>query len=227
VLSFISPLDTITGIENGASMSAYDLVLSLMPYGFLSLFFLTFTGLCFNAEVVFSSMDFGSLLRVFYFTLERLLENKVSYVFISVSLLVPFIFIVESIMAYLAMPLGSLAPFVSLILLAAIEEVVKITPYYYRRMNPLLYGVIAGASFFLMEKFFNIYLIVKVYSYLGGPYLIFFSQLMPTLLVHMLSATVYAVIISRYQRIATFVIGLFASVMIHVVYNYILLRGLL
>jgi hypothetical protein len=227
VLSFISPLDTITSIENGASMSAYDLVLSLLPYCFLSMFFVTFTALCFKAEVLFSSMDFKSLLRFFYFTLERFLENRASYIFISVSLLVPFVFIIESIMAYLALPLGSLAPFVSLILLAAIEEMVKIIPYYFRRTNPLLYGLIAGASFFLMEKLFNIYLIVKVYSYLGGPYLLFFTQLVPTLLLHMLSTCVFALIISRKERVAPFVVGLLTAVSVHVTYNYMLLRGLM
>jgi hypothetical protein len=225
VLSFISPLDTVTSIENGVAIPVSDLILSLLPYCCLTMFFLSFTGLCFNAEVMFSSMSFGSLLGLFYSTLTKILRSSIVYIFVSVSLLVPFIFIVESILAYLILPLGSAAPLLSLILLAAVEEVVKITPYRYRKTNPLLYGIVAGASFFAVEKLFNLYLIVKVYSYLGGPYLVFFQRLLPTLGLHMLSTTMFALALSLGNRRSWYVVGLLAAVMVHVVYNYLVLSG--
>ncbi|MFH1055676.1 MAG: hypothetical protein V1744_06245 [Candidatus Altiarchaeota archaeon] len=227
VLAFISPLDTVTSIENGAVITYSDLLLSLIPYSFLSLFFLTFTGLCFNAEVISSSMDFRSLLLTFYSQLSRLLQNRLVYVFVSVSLLVPFIFIIESIMAYLVLPLGYIAPVLSLILLASTEEVVKIIPLYYRRMNPLLYGIISGAGFFIMEKMFNLYLIIKVYSFLGGPYIYFVGRLLPTFALHIASTTIFASVVYKRKGKSWFAVGLFLSVTLHVVYNILALRGLI
>jgi hypothetical protein len=155
------------------------------------------------------------------------LSSGLIYVFVSVALLVPFIFIVESILAYLVLPLGYLAPPASLILLAAVEELVKIIPFHYRRMNPLVYGVVAGSSFFLMEKLFNLYLIVKVYTYLGGPYVFFFKSMLPTLSVHMLTTVLFALILSRTSRRVWFGLGLLVSVSIHFIYNYMLIAGLL
>jgi hypothetical protein len=227
VLAFISPLDAVTSIENGASIPSSELALSLLPYCFLSLFFVSFTGLCFNAEVMFSSMGFSNLLSLFYKTLSRLLSRGFIYVSVSVALLVPFIFIVESILAYMVLPLGRLTPFASLILLAAVEELVKITPFYYRRMNAVFYGAVAGSSFFLMEKLFNLYLIVKVYTYLGGPYVFFFRNLAPTLAVHILATTVFASIVGRTNSRLWFTAGLTLSVLIHFTYNYMLITGLL
>ncbi|MBD3389120.1 MAG: ABC transporter permease subunit [Candidatus Altiarchaeales archaeon] len=227
VLAFISPLDTVTSIENGASIPLTDVILSLLPYVFLSMFFLSFTGVCFNAEVVFSSHSFRRLLEVFYKDLTVTLKNKIIYAFVSVALLVPFIFIVESIFAYLVLPLGHLSPFASLIVLAMLEEIVKITPYLYRRMNPALYGVVAGLSFFLMEKLFNLYLIVKVYTFLGGPYVFFFQKLMPTLLVHMLTTSVFAFVIYTRRGRISYAVGLTLSMVIHFAYNYLLISGVL
>jgi hypothetical protein len=226
VLSFISPLDIVTSIENGASITYPDLALSLLPYGFLGMFFLSFTGVCFNAEVVSSSSDFRKLLQIFYSTLSRILNNGITYVFVAVSLQVPFIFIIESILAYLAMPLGRIAPIVSLLLLATVEELVKIIPYNYRRMNPLIYGITAGTAFFVMEKLFNLYLVVKVYSYLGGPYVLFFTKLLPTLGLHIISTTLFAAIIYRSRKPQWFILGLIASVTVHFIYNYMLITGL-
>ena len=227
VLAFISPLDAVTSIENGAAIPFSDLLLSLLPYCFLSLFFLSFTGLCFNPEVVFSSMSFRGLLSLFYETLSRMLSNGLLYVSVSVALLVPFIFIVESILAYLVLPLGHFAPAASLLLLAAVEELVKIIPFRHRRMNPAIYGAVAGLSFFLMEKLFNLYLIVKVYTYLSGPYVFFFRNMVPTLLVHILATSVFAFIIYRSRRRVWFAAGLLVSVAIHFIYNYMLISGLL
>lgn len=225
VLSFISPLDIVTSIENGAHIPWTDLTLSLIPYCFLSLFFLSFTEVCFTPEVVFSSMSFRALLSRFYSTLSKALSNKLAYVFVSVALLVPFIFIVESILAYLVLPLGRAAPAVSLVLLALVEEVVKIVPFYHRRMNPAVYGVVAGLSFFVMEKLFNLYLIYKVYSYLQGPYVFFFQNLLPTLLVHMLATSVFAFILYKARRRIWFIVGLAFSVTIHFAYNFMLIGG--
>jgi hypothetical protein len=225
VLAFISPLDAVTALENGGTIAWYELTLSMLPYVFLSAFFLSFTASCFNAEVLFSTLGMRGLAAIFYRTLSRLAGNGASYVFLSVALLVPFVFIVESIVAYLVLPLGAFTPLASLALLAAVEELVKVAPYYHRRMNPAAYGILAGASFFLMEKLFNAYLIVKVYSYLGGPYMLFFAKMLPTLILHMASAAVFAYAASRRGR-AWFALGLFSSVILHVTYNYAILAGL-
>jgi len=225
VLAFISPLDTVTSIENGADIPGADIILSLLPYGFLSMFFLSFTGVCFNAEVMFSSMDFESLLFLFYGNMSRLLRNGLAYVAVSVALLVPFVFIVESIMAYLVMPLGNIAPLASIIALATVEEVVKILPFYYRKMNPVVYGLVAGVSFFTMEKLFNLYLIYKVYSFLGGPYAFFLRKFLPTLALHIASTAVFAAIVYRPKRVIWYVPGLLVAVTAHVVYNILVMTG--
>lgn len=225
VLSFISPLDTVTAIENGASIPVTDIVLSLLPYAFLSMFFLTFTGVCFTPELAYSSSGFASLMSAFFRHLTAMLPNKLLYVTISVALLVPFVFIIESILAYLVLPLGYVAPFMSLLLLAVVEEIVKVTPLLHRRMNPVLYGVAAGASFFITEKLFNLYLIVKVYTYLAGPYVFFFKNLAPTFAVHIVATTVFASILHYGGKRTGFILGLAASSIIHFTYNYLLIGG--
>ncbi|MFH0862740.1 MAG: hypothetical protein V1875_06910 [Candidatus Altiarchaeota archaeon] len=225
VLALISPLDTVTSIENGATMTYTDLGLSLLPYCFLSMFFLSFTGVCFNAEVLFSSKGFAELLAVFYSGLSRMLRNKAAYAAVSVALLVPFIFIIESILAYLVLPLGAFAPIMSLMLLASVEEIVKIIPYAYKRMNPVLYGIVAGTSFFITEKLFNLYLIYNVYNYLGGPYVFFIQKMMPALIIHILSTMLFATILRYGRRRAWFGVGLLLSMVIHVIYNYTILAG--
>jgi hypothetical protein len=226
VLAFISPLDTVTSLENGASVPAADVALSLLPYAFLCLFFLSFVLACFTPEVMQASMGFSELMKLFYRTLSKRFRGGAAYAAVAVALLVPFIFIVESIMAYLVMPLGSLAPVLSLMLLAVAEETVKIIPLYYKRMNPIWYGLVAGAAFFATEKLFNLYLIAKVYSYLGGPYMFFLQNMAPTLLLHVLSTSAFALIVYYGRRRAWFPVGLLVSVMMHVVYNSIILGGL-
>jgi len=225
VLAFISPLDTVTSIENGAMIPYTDIFLSLLPYLFMSMFFTTFAGICFNPELMFASRDFYALLNYFYEALSRMMGHRHLFVVAAVSLLVPFIFIIESILAYLVLPMGFFAPIISLILLATVEELTKIVPFHFQRMNPLKYGLIAGASFFLCEKMFNLYLVYKVYSFLGGPYAYFLSRMAPTLLVHMASTSVFAILVYYGKRRIWYVLGLFISVIMHVIYNVAVLRG--
>ncbi len=227
VLAFISPLDTVTSIENGAQIPFSDIALSLLPYVFMIAFFTTFAGICFNPEILFSSHDFSGLLSYFYGTLAKILKNPNVYVIVAVALLVPFIFIVESILAYLVLPMGFFAPIMSLVLLAIVEEVTKIIPFYYLRMNPLKYGMISGAAFFFCEKLFNLYLVMKVYSYLGGPYMYFFKKMAPTLGLHIVSTTIFAALLYSSKRRIWFLIGLFVSVIMHVIYNVMVMRGLI
>ncbi len=226
VLAFISPLDTVTSIGNGGNVPARDLALSLLPYASLTAFFAAFTACTFNPESMHASTGVGQLARMFYGGLSRRLHAGASYAAVSVALLVPFVFVVESILAYLVLPLGSVAPMASLLLLAVVEEAVKILPFLYRRMNPLLYGASAGAAFFLTEKAFNLYLIAKVYSYLGGPYMLFLGKMLPTLAVHMAATTVLALAVHYGRRRAWGIIGFFAAVSIHMAYNIMVLGGM-
>ena len=227
VLSFISPLNTVTSIENGAFISFSDIFLSLLPYAFMCAFFTSFACTCFNSEILSQDKSFFGLLPHFYESLQRSSQDKHLYVMLSVSLLVPFIFIVENIMAYLVLPMGSLAPLLSLVLFAMAEEAVKIIPYYYIRMNPLKYGAISGMSFFICEKVFNLYLVVKVYSYLGGPYAYFLRAMAPTLALHMLTTAVFAAIIWKNKGPNRLFIGLLASSWLHVSYNLMVLGGVI
>ena len=226
VLAFISPLDTVTSIGNGAAVPAADLVLSLLPYASLTCFFAAFTACTFNPESMHASTDLRLLARMFYGGLSRRLSGGAAYAAVSVALLVPFIFVIESILAYLVLPLGSIAPLASLGLLAVVEEAVKILPLLYRRMNPLLYGLSAGAAFFVTEKAFNIYLIAKVYSYLGGPYMLFLGKMLPTLIVHIAATTVFAALVYYGRRRVWGILGFFAAVSIHMAYNLMVLGGM-
>lgn len=225
VLAFISPLDTITSIENGAVIPVFDLFLSTLPYFFLTGFFLTFTYLSFTPEVIFSSKSFTKLMRNFYMTLNSRLGSQLKYTIISVSVLVPFVFIIESIMAYLVLPMGYFAPVASVILLAFTEEAVKIIPFLYRRKNPVVYGITSGVVFFATEKAFNFYLIYRVYTYLGGPYSFFLKSFAPTLAVHVATTTLLAYVLSKSRRLAWAGLALFTSVFIHVLYNIMVMRG--
>jgi hypothetical protein len=199
----------------------------MLPYLFLTAFFTSFSWASFTPDVIYTIYGFSRMLSYFYETLAKALKSQVMFVFLSVALLVPFVFIVESVLAYLVLPLGYIAPFMSLLLLAGVEEIVKITPMYHKRVNPILYGVVGGLSFFLMEKIFNLYLVYKAYIFLGGPYAIFMSKFLPTLGIHILSTTLFATIAYYSRRRSWFVMGLMMSVMIHFTYNVLVLRGLI
>jgi hypothetical protein len=229
VLAFISPLDIITSIEFDAAISSIDLFLSILPYLFLSSFFASFTWVCFTSETIFGLNDLRGMFSVFYGELAKYVRQETWYAFISVSLLVPFIFIVESIAAYLLMPLGRGAAVLTVFALAAIEEVVKIMPLLFKRMNPIKYSIAAGLGFFLTEKAFNLYLIYKVYSILGGPYSYFMAKLAPTLAVHILSTFFFAASIyyNKGARRSWPLLGYFVSVSIHFTYNMLVLWGAL
>ncbi len=226
VLAFISPLDLVTSIENNADVSILDMILAILPYNFLSLFFLTFTGLCFNAETIFANYGTSDLFKTFYISLYKLMKNDVTYVIASMLLLVPFIFIVESIIAYLVLPLGFIAPVLSILGLACLEEITKIMPFVYRKMNPVKYAILAGISFFISEKLFNLYLITKVYTFLGGPYTIFLMRgFAITMVVHIIATFVLALILSKNKSRFANMMGLTISTLIHFTYNLLIMGG--
>ncbi|MFC2163322.1 ABC transporter permease subunit, partial [Candidatus Altiarchaeota archaeon] len=93
VLAFISPLDLVTSIEHGAVVPVTDVFLAILPYNCLTIFFLAFTGVCFDPEIVFSDLSIWGLFGRFYNNLAVRVGNKSLYAFLAVSLLVPFIFI--------------------------------------------------------------------------------------------------------------------------------------
>ncbi len=227
VLAFISPLDTITSIENNAPVGLGDVFLSLLPYKFLSMFFLAASLMCFNADTFHNTPGVLGLVKLFYTNLSRRLGGGVKYMVAGVALLVPFIYVVQNITAYLIIPLGLAAPYASLLVLALAEELAKILPYHFnRRINPLLYGVVAGASFFVTEKVFNIYLISKVYSYLPPPYTMFvFKGLAYTLFLHVTVTAAYAFLLSKTSGRRSLFYGLAAATVIHAAYNLFMLRG--
>ncbi|MBU0762345.1 MAG: hypothetical protein KKD39_04915 [Candidatus Altiarchaeota archaeon] len=228
ILAFISPLDIVTSIENNAVIPATDLILSMLPYMSLFAFFASFSWVCFTPEVLYESKSFWTLLSIFYDSLSKMLKRDILFVFASVSLLVPFVFVLESIVAYLLLPLGSLAPAASLLLLATVEEIVKILPFYFKKTNPIKYSIYSGVAFFLTEKIFNLYLIYKVYSFLGGPYTYFLSRLAPTLAVHIMSTFLFATVLyyNRGNRKSLIFLGLMLSVMTHYIYNMLVLGGM-
>ncbi|MFH1054886.1 MAG: hypothetical protein V1744_02195 [Candidatus Altiarchaeota archaeon] len=227
VLAFLSPLDTITTVQNNAYVSYSDVFLSLLPYKFLTLFFAAFTLSCFQPEVFQSTPGLKDLSRAFYLSLSRRLGGGVKYAIASVSLLVPFVYIVQTLMAYVILPIGYMAPYASIMLLAFIEELVKILPYTYnRRIKPAVYGLTAGLSFFATEKLFNIYLISKVYSYLPTPYTVFVVKgLIYTMVVHIILTTFLSWLISKNKSRTTFLIGLAAVTLAHYTYNITMMRG--
>lgn len=227
VLAYISPLDLVTSIQYGAMIGNMDVFLSLLPYMALGLFFLSFTLICFHSEIIVGNHSLKSLFRKFYSGLARETHNPVLYTVYAIVILVPFIFVVESILAYLIMPLGPLAPLLSVPFLAAIEEVVKILPFLYRKMNPLVYAVASGTSFFIAEKVFNAYLISKVYQLLGGPYVMFVVKgALFTWLIHIITVLVFALIARFAQRRISLLLGLITATTIHLIYNIYVIYGL-
>jgi hypothetical protein len=228
VLAFLSPLDTITSLQNGASVGAIDVFLSLLPYKFLCAFFLATTLVCFSPETFQNTPGILGMIRLFYGSLPGYVGGGIVYAMVSVSLLVPFIFIVQTVLAYLIMPLGYMAPVLTIFLLAALEELVKILPYHYnKRLNPLAFGLISGASFFLTEKLFNIYLISKVYSFLPAPYTVFVIKgLISTFVLHVSATSVFAVILWLFATLLPksksrmpLWLGLFTVTVMHYLYN--------
>jgi len=227
VLAFISPLDTITSIENNGVVTMMDVFLSMLPYKFLCAFFLGFSIVSFNAETFFGTPSLEKLFERFYYNLSLHMKHKFLYIIVSVSLLVPFVFIIQSVSAYLIMPLGIIAPYMSIFLLAMIEEVTKIVPYFYRReIKPWAYGLVSGLSFFLTEKAFNLYLISKVYSYLPHPYTMFVVKgMFYTMIVHIVTTSFLAFIIHRFRSKKMFVLGILTTTLAHFIYNFILMQG--
>jgi hypothetical protein len=221
LLAFVSPLDTVTSIQNQAQVGALDVFMSLLPYKFLFLFFFTATLVCFDPETLQNTPDLTGLMRTFYVNLSRSLGGGVKYAVAGVALLVPFVYITQTLTAYLILPFGLLAPYASILLLAAVEELTKILPYYYsRRISPALYGLVAGATFFVTEKVFNIYLISKVYSYLPAPYTVFVAKgFTYTLILHIVTATLLAYIVSRSRGRRHILAGLVLASLIHYWYN--------
>jgi len=226
ILSFVSPLDTVTSIQNGGSVGFTDVLLSLTPYVFLGLFLFVSTVVCFDPETFQNTPGLIGLLKLYYMRLSRSL-GEVQYAVVAVSLLVPLVFMVQTLSAYLIIPMGYLAPTMSVLLLAALEELAKILPYYYHpRIRPLKYGLVAGATFFVTEKVFNIYLISKVYSYLPAPYTVFVVKgFMYTLVLHIVATSFYALVVSRFRGRAGLYVGLVFSAVIHYAYNLYMMGG--
>jgi len=228
VLAYISPLDLLTSIKYGAAIGFRDVFLSLLPYMALSLFFISFTAVCFHSEVLFGDYGIKKLFSEFYRGLAQVVKNPVVYTFTAISLLVPFIYVVESISAYLIMPLGFLAPLISVVFLAALEEAVKIIPYLYRKTNPLLYSVTAGVGFFVSEKLFNAYLISKVYEILGGPYTMYVMKgALTTSLVHVSTVLAFSLSIRHGKGKLHYLLGFLLAVTIHFIYNLQVMYGIL
>ncbi|MFH1722118.1 MAG: hypothetical protein ABH950_05900 [Candidatus Altiarchaeota archaeon] len=222
-LALISPISHITSIENGASISWIELILSLFPYHILTVSFLAFTVFTFDADVLFSDWRIRDIVEHYHVMLSHALRNSAAYVFVSVALIVPFVFLIESIFSYLIIPLGRLSSVTSLLIFAAIEELAKITPFIILRkrlIKPLYYGILAGTSFFVTERIFNIYLISKIFSYFGGPYLYFIAKnLLATWGLHIVTVVFMAYgfthLSGRVQKTGLFIL----IVLLHFVYN--------
>lgn len=221
-LALISPLNVITSIENGAEIPMWEIFLSLISYHFMTISFITFAALTFTNEVMFSSLKAKHVMMIFYRRLADLLKSRILFVIFSMVFLVPFVYIVESIIAYLVLPLGFIFSIFAMLALATIEEIVKIMPYlsFRNRMNPLIYGAVAGIGFFLSEKLFNIYLIRQVYSFIGGPYKFFLLRgAVMTLGIHILTVIVLATIMKKFNSKIIRFAGLILAVLIHFAYN--------
>ncbi len=222
-LALISPVSHITSIEAGASVSWLELLLSLLPYHTLTLSFVAFTLLTFDAEVLFSNWRVRDIVEHYYIMLGHLLSSTVSYVAVAVALLVPFVFLVESIFSYLILPLGRFSAIVSLLIFAGIEEVAKIIPFaaaHRRDINPAVYGVVAGTSFFVTERVFNSYFIAKIFSFFGGPYLYFIAKgLAATWAVHIITVGFLAVAVKHLASPAQKWLVFILVVLLHFIYN--------
>jgi hypothetical protein len=227
LLAFISPLDTVTSLQNGLPVGAFDVFVSLLPYKFLCLFFFASSLVCFTPETFHDTPGTVGLLRLFYLGMAAQLGDGAAYVAACVCLLVPFVFIVQTVIAYLILPFGFMAPYASVFLLAAVEEVAKILPYHYnRRIPPAWYGLVAGATFFVTEKAFNLYLISKVYSLLPAPYTVFVIKgWMATLVVHVLVTTLLAYAMSRGNSRLRDWAALAAAALAHYAYNFYMLTS--
>ncbi|MFC2154666.1 hypothetical protein ACFLRC_04225, partial [Candidatus Altiarchaeota archaeon] len=229
-LALISPISNITNIEYGTSVSWWELFLSLVPYHSLTLAFLAFTLFTFDAEVLFSDWRIKDIVEHYYMQLQNAVSSKAVYSFVSVALLVPFVFLVESIFSYLILPLGNLSAFISLFVFSLIEETAKIIPYLMsrREIKPTYYAILAGTSFFLTERIFNIYLISKIYSLFGGPYLVFIAKsLVLTWGVHVVTIAFLASGLN-YLNTKTQKMGLFLLVvLLHMMYNLNIIYGII
>ena len=113
-LALISPISSVTNLEYGGTISFLDLFLSLLPYHTLSLSFLAFAVICFDGEILFANVRLRQVVVFFFETFEQLVRRRVVYVAASIALLVPFVFLVESIFAYLILPLSEYSTIASL-----------------------------------------------------------------------------------------------------------------
>ncbi|MFH0861447.1 MAG: hypothetical protein V1875_00310 [Candidatus Altiarchaeota archaeon] len=135
LLAFVSPLDTVTSIQNQAGVGFGDVFLSLLPYKFLFMFFLSASIVCFSPETFQNTPGLAGLMRMFYHNLRKSFRSDILFVITGISLLVPFVYIVQTLIAYLIIPLGLFAPYAAIVLLALVEELTKIIPFYYTRRN--------------------------------------------------------------------------------------------
>ncbi|MBD3262278.1 MAG: ABC transporter permease subunit [Candidatus Altiarchaeales archaeon] len=239
-LAAVSPLEMVVRIQHDAPVSAGELFYSLIPYVLFTASLFAFTLINFTAETIISPKKVARLIRDY---VDGLFDKiKITLVFPAVFVFsaVPFIYIIQNMLSFSLFPLS---PFMGelrylvLIMLAFLEELIKIIPYLKVRgkINPLVYAFSAGGSFFVAEKLFNIYLISNVYSLLPSPWTLLVTKgLVYTFFLHIITVLAAVGVLSflgkRDLNRYSLIIAVISATTIHTGYNlfiYSWARGLL
>ncbi|RLG21942.1 hypothetical protein DRN74_00845 [Candidatus Micrarchaeota archaeon] len=230
-LAYISPLNNITNIENGAPVGIIDICLSLLPYLMMSLALVFASYVLFDEENILYPKRLKAILRTFF---DRVWhdfgERTWLYLFTMVLFSVPIVFIIENLMAYLLLPISIVFPVFLILCFALIEEIIKTLPIYFfknkNKVGILTYSLSVGLAFFIGEKAMNLYLITKVYSLFANVFSFFIiKNLLTTCAVHILGAFIVISCFKLLKKNWSFILGIALSSGLHAIYNIMISMG--
>ncbi len=223
-IALISPMTLVVKILTGTEIYLSEYLFSTVPFYCVSIATFGFATLIFREEDLFTQK---TVKKKIIDCIELFLRKR-SYLFLLTLILIPFAYMFELMSIVLLFNIPLPYSIIAMICISAlIEEVLKSAGVYtlslrgYTGKQAIILAVLAGSGFFVGEKLMVLVTVASIADSVFGTILSMGSLLIYPLLLHIGCVAIVAIGL-RYQRYS---VCLLAATVVHVAYNFFLLRG--